>query len=102
MCSSDLDSDKLDGKRCNGAPDFIIEIVSASNPSDDYIRKAYYYKNAGVREYWIVDPRRKTVTVNYFEADIVSVPYPFDSVIKVIINDDLFINFSQIAALLDI
>ncbi len=96
------DSDKLDGKRCNGAPDFIIEIVSASNPSDDYIRKAYYYKNAGVREYWIVDPRRKTVTVNYFEADIVSVPYPFDSVIKVNINDDLFINFSQIAALLDI
>lgn len=52
------DSDKLDGKRCNGVPDFIIEIVSASNPSDDYIRKAYYYKNAGVREYWIVDPRR--------------------------------------------
>ena len=52
------DSDKLDGKRCNGAPDFIIEIVSAGNPSDDYIRKAYYYKNAGVREYWIVDPRR--------------------------------------------
>ena len=38
------DRDKLDGKRCNGAPDFIIEIVSAGNPSDDYIRKAYYYK----------------------------------------------------------
>ena len=38
------DRDKLDGKRCNGVPDFIIEIVSAGNPSDDYIRKAYYYK----------------------------------------------------------
>lgn len=38
------DKDKLDGKRCNGAPDFIIEIVSPSNPSDDYIRKLYYYK----------------------------------------------------------
>ena len=29
--------DKLDGKRCNGAPDFIIEIVSPGNASDDYI-----------------------------------------------------------------
>jgi Uma2 family endonuclease len=37
------DQDKLDGKRCNGAPDFIIEIVSPSNPSDDYIRKLYYF-----------------------------------------------------------
>lgn len=94
------DRDKLDGKRCNGAPDFIIEIVSPTNPSDDYIRKLYYYKNAGVREYWIVDPRRKTVTINYFEANIVSVPYPFDSVIKVHIYDDLFIDFSKIADLL--
>ncbi len=94
--------DKLDGKRCNGAPDFIIEIVSPGNPSDDYIRKLYYYKNAGVREYWIVDPRRKTVTINYFEGNIVSVQYPFDSIIKVNIYDDLFINFSEIANLLNI
>lgn len=96
------DKDKLDEKRCNGAPDFIIEIVSPGNPSDDYIRKLYYYKNAGVREYWIVDPRRKTVTVNYFESNIVSVPYPFDSIIKVNIYDDLYINFSEIADLLNL
>ena len=96
------DKSKLDGKRCNGAPDFIIEIVSPGNPSDDYIRKAYYYKNAGVREYWIVDPRRKTVTVNYFENNIISVQYPFDSIIKVNIYDDLQINFSEIADLLNI
>ena len=38
------DKDKLDQKRCNGAPDFIIEIVSPSTSSDDYIRKLYYYK----------------------------------------------------------
>jgi Uma2 family endonuclease len=96
------DKDKLDGKRCNGAPDFIIEIVSPSNPADDYIRKLYYYKNYGVREYWIVDPRRKTVTVNYFEDNILSVQYLFDSIIKVNIFDDLYINFSDIADLLNI
>ena len=90
------DRDKLDGKRCNGAPDFIIEIVSPGNPSDDYIRKLYYYKNYGVREYWIVDPQRKTVTVNYFENDLLNVPYTFDSVIKVNIYKDLYIDFSEI------
>lgn len=96
------DKDKLDGKRCNGAPDFIIEIVSPGNPADDYIRKLYYYKNAGVREYWIVDPRRKTVTVNYFEGNTLNVQYSFDSTIKVNIYDDLYINFSDIAGVLNI
>lgn len=96
------DKDKLDDKRCNGAPDFIIEIVSPSNPSDDYIRKLYYYENHGVREYWIVDPKRKTITVNYFEGNIVSVQYPFDSILKVNIYEDLYINFSEIANLLNI
>lgn len=95
------DKDKLDDKRCNGAPDFIIEIVSPSNPSDDYIRKLYYYKYYGVREYWIVDPKRKTITVNYFEGNIVSVQYPFDSIIKVNIYEDLYINFSEITEMLN-
>ena len=96
------DKDKLDGKRCNGAPDFIIEIVSPGNPADDYIRKLYYYKNAGVREYWIVDPRRKTVTVNYFEKNILNIQYSFDSIIKVNIYDNLLIDFSDISNLLNI
>ena len=95
------DKDKLDGKRCNGAPDFIIEIVSPGNPADDYIRKLYYYKNAGVREYWIVDPRRKNVTINFFEGNMLNVQYSFDSVIKVNIYDDLYINFSDIDELLN-
>lgn len=97
-----FDKNKLDDKRCNGAPDFIIEIVSPSNPSDDYIRKLYYYKNYGVREYWIVDPKRRVITVNYFEEDMLNIPYAFDSTIKVNIYDDLYINFSDITKLLNI
>ena len=96
------DPNRINEKGCNGAPDFIIEIVSPGNPSDDYIRKLYYYKNYGVREYWIVDPKRKTISVNYFEGNIVSVQYPFDSIIKVNIYEDLFINFSEIANMLNI
>lgn len=96
------DKNKLSENRCNGAPDFIIEIVSPSNASDDYIRKLYYYKTYGVREYWIVDPKRKTVIVNYFEQDLLNVPYTFESIIKVNIYNDLYINFSEITAPLDI
>lgn len=95
------DKNKLDGKRCNGAPDFIIEIISPSNASDDYIRKLYYYENYGVREYWIVDPRRKIITVNYFEKDMINVQYDFCSTIKVNIYEDLYINFSDISELLN-
>ena len=95
------DKDKLDGKRCNGAPDFIIEIVSPGNSSDDYIRKLYYYKKYGVREYWIVDPKRKNITVYYFEGELLSIPYTFDSVVKVNIYDDLYIDFSDISSRID-
>ena len=70
--------------------------------SDDYIRKAFYYKSYGVREYWIVDPKRRMVTLNYFEEDLINVAYSFDSTIKVGIYDDLLIGFSAIADLLDI
>jgi Uma2 family endonuclease len=91
------DKDKLDGKRCNGAPDFIIEIVSPSNPSDDYIRKLYYYKNYGVQEYWIVDPTSQTVLVYIFEQDSFNVrQYSFQDKIKVNIYDDLWIDFAEL------
>jgi Uma2 family endonuclease len=95
------DKNKLDGKRCNGAPDFIIEIVSPGNSSDDYIKKLYHYKNYGVREYWIVDPSRRTIAVNYFEEDMVSIPYTFSSTVKVNIYEDLYIDFKEIEQLLN-
>ncbi len=94
------DKNKLDGKRCNGAPDFVVEITSPGNPADDYIRKLYYYKNFGVREYWIVDPMRKIVVVNYFEGNILNIQYDFFSTIKIHIYDDLYIDFSEIAGLI--
>ena len=50
------DRDKLDEKGCQSAPDWIIEIVSPSSKTMDYERKVILYREAGVREYWIVDP----------------------------------------------
>ena len=91
------DKDKLDGKRCNGAPDFIIEIVSPSNPADDYIRKLYHYQNAGVREYWIVDPRTEKVIVYHLEQpDFQMASYTFQDKIQANIWEDFWIDFQEL------
>ena len=51
------DKSKLDGKVCNGAPDFVVEIVSPSTERMDRIYKYRKYQQAGVREYWVLDPK---------------------------------------------
>ncbi|MDR0670400.1 MAG: Uma2 family endonuclease [Treponema sp.] len=56
------DLSKLDDRGCNGAPDFIIEIISSSTARYDRIVKFNKYREAGVREYWIVDPEEKIVS----------------------------------------
>lgn len=57
---------KLDDKRCNGAPDFVVEVVS-SDRNSDYSVKLEYYKKYGVREYWIIDPREDRTVVYVFD-----------------------------------
>ena len=83
------DKDKLDGKRCNGAPDFIIEIVSPSSQRMDYLTKLFKYRTAGVREYWIVNPMKQTVQTYFFGDVEDSNQYSFDDEISVGIYDDL-------------
>ena len=65
------DLSKLDEKGCHGAPDWIIEIVSQSSRSRDYMTKLFKYRTAGVREYWIVDPDNQMIMVYGFEKDTV-------------------------------
>ena len=48
-----------DGKRCLGAPDLIIEILSPGNTKHDTDDKFHLYEEAGVSEYWIVRPNDK-------------------------------------------
>lgn len=80
------DENKRDGKRCNGAPDFIIEVTS-SNYAHDYIDKLELYRRTGVREYWIVDPLYEKVVVYFFEKSDFPNIYTFDSVVPVNIYD---------------
>ena len=57
------DKHKLNEHGCSGAPDWIIEIVSPSSRPMDYYTKLSLYRSAGVREYWIVDPMKKSILV---------------------------------------
>jgi len=61
------DPSKLDDKGCNGAPDLVVEILSPSTASNDWVTKLALYQKAGVREYWIVDPDSQTVSVHLLE-----------------------------------
>lgn len=79
-----FDSSKIDESGCNGAPDMIIEVVSPSSGKLDRLIKLQKYQEAGVKEYWIVEPDSQTllvyslesgkrVSVTYFDADSVPV-----------------------------
>ncbi|WP_092335780.1 Uma2 family endonuclease [Desulfosporosinus hippei] len=57
------DKAKIDDKGCNGAPDMIIEIISPSSIKMDRVVKFNKYEKAGVKEYWIVEPDQKLVSV---------------------------------------
>lgn len=63
------DKAKLDSKGCNGAPDLIIEIISPSSVKMDRFTKFNSYEKAGVKEYWIVEPEGRLVSVFVLQAD---------------------------------
>lgn len=54
------DKNRIDDRGCNGAPNWVIEITSPSKSQMDYGIKLFKYRMAGVREYWIVNPQKKT------------------------------------------
>ena len=57
------DLSKLDERGCCGAPDMIAEVLSPSTNKRDTFDKFVLYEASGVKEYWIVHPKDKAVTV---------------------------------------
>jgi len=85
------DKDKLSDRGCEGAPDWIIEILSPSSTRTDCAIKLFKYRTAGVREYWIVNPMKKVVQTYVFEDEEDANMYSFDDEIPVYIFDGLII-----------
>ena len=63
ICNPDI----LDAQGCNGAPDWIIEILSKGNSKREVQVKYELYQESGVQEYWIVYPNDQAI--NQFVLD---------------------------------
>ena len=74
-------------KRLHAAPDFVVEILSESTRKKDIFMKTDIYMEYGVREYWIVDPEEKRITVYYFEKREYRNDYSFDDIVPISIYD---------------
>lgn len=74
-------------ERVVGAPDFIVEVLSPSTREKDAVIKMKKYKEAGVREYWMVDIKKEKVVVYFFEEDIIPMIYGFEQEVPVRIYD---------------
>ncbi|WP_044018583.1 Uma2 family endonuclease [Thermoanaerobacter italicus] len=93
------DKSKLDDEGCKGAPDLIVEITSPSTAKIDKVEKFNLYEKHGVKEYWIVEPEIKLVTVfllqengRYGRPNI----YTEEDKIKVSIFEDLIIDLKDV------
>lgn len=91
------DRDKVIQRCVYGAPDFIIEVLSSSSVKRDTVIKLNKYLNAGVREYWMIDPKQRKVLVYNFESGQYPTIYGFDSKIPVAIwNGECEIDFEEV------
>ena len=91
------DKAKLDDKGCIGTPDMAIEILSPSTKMRDLILKFRRYLQAGVREYWIVDPDSKTVSVYVLKnGEYAAANYGNDETVPVHVLEGCEINLSEV------
>lgn len=63
------DRSKIINRCVYGAPDFVLEVLSKSTRRKDMIIKLNKYMNAGVREYWMIDPEKQSVMTYDFAND---------------------------------
>jgi len=55
------DKTRLDVQGCNGAPDWIIEILSKGNSKKEVNIKHKLYQESGVSEYWLIYPYEEVI-----------------------------------------
>ena len=93
------DRDKFQKGIVYGAPEFIVEVLSPSTKKKDKTLKVHKYLNAGVQEYWMVDPQKKSVVVYVEdgEDDYDIHVYSFEHEVPVhIFNNECKVDFKEI------
>ena len=77
------DKEKLGKGSVNGSPDIAIEIISPSTSNKEHFLKFRAYMDAGIREYWMIEPEQKLVQVYINEnGHFVSFGYKSEDVVQ--------------------
>lgn len=95
LCPHEENDNRIQNDGIHGAPDFVLEIVSPASRRMDYVRKLNKYAEAGVREYWIVDPDKENIIVYDLTNDEIY-SYTFEDTVPVRIYSDFSINFREL------
>ena len=92
------DPSKIDKNSIKGAPDLVVEIFSPSTKRFDIIEKRYKYEQAGVKEYWLVDPEVGTVEVALLNetGHFLSRMYSNESVVPVTVLPGFTVDLTEV------
>ena len=92
------DPSKLEERGCIGAPDWVVEILSPSSSGLDCTKKLLKYRDAGVREYWIISPEKRIIIVYLFadkKEQETSAIYSFDDAVPCSLWPDFSIRLAD-------
>ena len=94
------DPEKIDSRGCLGVPDLVVEILSPGNLQNELDSKFRIYEEAGVAEYWIVDPEHEAVWVNVLKEGqyIIQKPVAMGKTVTSVKFPDLEISTAEVFA----
>jgi len=82
---------------CKGVPDMVVEILSPSTASYDKTLKFNTYLKAGIREYWIIDPKEKFLAVHILkDGNYITHAYSSEETVPVHVLDGCIINLPEV------
>ncbi|MFK7904330.1 MAG: Uma2 family endonuclease [Chitinophagales bacterium] len=93
------DENKIKKQGCIGAPDLMVEILSPGNSKKEMKGKFELYEEAGVLEYWIVDPVHRSVLVYYLKNGKfvgITPPYTDEDILTSTVFQELKIDLSEV------
>lgn len=95
------DKSKVKSWGIMGAPDFVLEVLSPSTKRKDCIKKLDKYMEAGVREYWMIDPFKQKVIIYQFEHEVYPAVYGLEeSLAMEIFDGELKIDLQEIKSMI--
>lgn len=78
-------------------PDIVFEILSPSTRQHDLLYKPFKYQQMGVKEYWIVDPKMKSITVHDF-VNATAETYGIGETIQSLAHTEIIVSVADIFA----